>query len=374
MAKRAVLQGVRCLEKACAPGKGRVQVTKSKASLLKRQGRAATTALDTALNAHRQFAEDATALIEELEREAALWGSNPSEELGMNSLDLLRWLCSDISADQVDWRNGFVGTAGSGPWPIDEFDSFLSELGFKLAYLPDPDLKCVVLGTEEWDEDAVAEQIFDRDGSDLIVLSQPLFVAGVLKNANPLTSMDRDALLAIAEAHPALSFLIDRNFKWMFDKPSTGVTIWETNGELADHSPLGLAGYSVAVIKGPSEAERRRILKDFFFHPAPVGVVTPEDRKRWGSAKSAQRLYGMATFLAWLCRYQGTNAPQAVDRWQSDLGWLKREFFRPTMQFEWPVRAEPGRREPALWRPTSSNPKTALSPAAAWPFPTGKIR
>jgi hypothetical protein len=353
---------------------GRDQVTKSKTSQLKSQERAATAALESALIAHQQFAEKAARVIEELEQDAADRETSSSEDAGLHSLDLLPWLCSDISADQVDWHSGLVGTAGSGPWPIAEFDSFLEGLGFKLAYLPNQALDCVVLGTDGWSEDDLMDQIYGRDGSELIVLSQPLFVAGLLKRANPLIGMDRTLLLAIAETHPALSLLIDRGFDWIFDARSTRVNIWETTRDLAERSPLRLAGYSVAVNSGLSEAARREILQEFFFDPAPKGVGTATDRKRWGSAKSAQRLYGMATFLAWLCRYQGTNAPQAVQRWQGDLGWLRREFYRATMQFEWPAGADPSKPEPTTWRPTSSNPRTTLSPAAAWPFPTGNVR
>jgi hypothetical protein len=349
-------------------------VTESKASRLKAQGREATAELQSALDAHRQFAEEAVRVIEELEHDAAIRENSVTEDAGMHSLDLLAWLCSDIRADQVDWHSGLVGTAGSGPWPIGEFDSFLQGLGFEVAFLPNPDLNCVVLGTDEWSDGDLMEQIYGRDGSELIVLSQPLFVAGLLKKINPLLSMDRNVLLAIAETHPALSLLIDRGFDWVFDEKSNHVTIWETTRDLAEKSPLRMAGYSVAVNTGPSETDRRRILKEFFFDPTPKGVGTASDHKRWGSAKSAQRLYGMATFLAWLCRYQGTNAPEAVQRWQGDLGWLRREFFRPTMQFEWPGSAEPDKPQPALWRPTTSNPKTALSPAAVWPFPTSKLR
>lgn len=349
-------------------------MTESKASRLKAQGRVATTELQSALDAHRQFADEAVRVIEELEHDAAIRENSDTEDAGMHSLDLLAWLCSDIRADQINWRSGMVGTAGSGPWPINEFDSFLQGLGFELACLPNPDLNCVVLGTDEWSDGDLMEQIYGRDGSELIVLSQPLFVAGLLKKVNPLLSMDRNELLAIAETHPALSLLIDRGFDWVFDEKSNHVTIWETTRDLAEKSPLRMAGYSVAVNTGPSETDRRRILREFFLDPTPDGVGTASDFKRWGSAKSAQRLYGMATFLAWLCRYQGTNAPQAVQRWQGDLAWLRRELFRPTMQFEWPDSVGAVNPNPAPWKPSSGNGNTSLSRAAAWPFPTSKLR
>lgn len=344
-----------------------------KAGRLKGEGRTATSGLERALAAQQRFADQAVRLCEQLEGELAAQASALSGDSGLHDSDLLAWLCSDIRAEEVSWHSGMVGTSGSGPWQIDEFDSFLQGLGFELAHVPHQDLRCVVLGTEGWDEDELSDQIYDRDGSELIILSQPLFVAGLLKNANPLASLDRATLLAIADKHPALSFVMNHGFEWVFDEKSRRVTVWETTRELAEKSPLGSAGYSVA-IRGPSEDVRRGILREFFLDPAPDGVRTSAERKRWGSAKSAQRLYGIASFLDWLCRYQGSNAPEAVDRWRGDLAWLKREFYRPTMQFQWPSPPEPRRSEPAVWRGSPSKPQTTLNPVAAWPFPTKATR
>ena len=366
-------------------------MAKSKVNRLKNQSDAAIASLEAALAAQRRFGENAVRLCERLELDAALQADAAVRDAGMNSPELRDWLCQGVRSENIKWCRGFVGTAGSGPWNIDEFDAFLAAKGFELAYLPQEKLGCVVLGCEGWDEDALAEQIYGRDGSELIVLSQPLFVAGLLRNVNPLEAMDRDVLLALAATHPALSFIADRGFDWLFETESNSVSEWEPNQELAEKSPLRLAGYSVAS-GGPGELARRDILESFFFDRAPKGIVTEGDRERWGSSMSAQRLYGMATFIAWLCRFQGSNAPQAVARWKDDLDWLKREFFKPAMQFEWPsaprddkaaaqsVGVNPpqkpmfslGPPAPAATRaPASKSVKTNLSPAAAWPFPTG---
>jgi hypothetical protein len=123
VAQRTVFQGVRWFIGTCVSGEGRNQVTQSKTSRLKSQGRAAVAALEGALSAHRQFAEEAARVIEELEHDAAIRENSVTEDAGMHSLDLLAWLCSDIRADQVNWHSGMVGTAGSGPWPIGEFDN-----------------------------------------------------------------------------------------------------------------------------------------------------------------------------------------------------------------------------------------------------------
>lgn len=366
-------------------------MAKTKANKLKSQSDAVIATLEAALEAQRRFGDKAVELCEQLEFDAAVQASSPSEDFGMNSPELRDWLCHELRAESIKWCRGLVGTSGSGPWDIDEFDVFLASMGFELAHLPQDRLKCVVVGMEGWDEDALADQIYGRDGSELIVLSQPLFVAGLLRNANPLETMDREALLAMAETHPALSFLVDRGFDWLFETVSNTVTEWEPNHELAEKSPLRLAGYSVAN-GGPGELARRDILETFFFDKTPRGVESAADRKRWGPAKSAQRLYGMATFIAWLCRFQGSNAPQAVTRWREDLAWLRKEFFNRAMQFEWPSPSYHGKTVPqptvssAPKRPmfslgpsvatpaakSAATPvKTTLNPAAAWPFPTG---
>lgn len=370
-------------------------MTKSKASRLKNQGAAALSALDAALAAQRRFNDKAVELCEQLELDAAIQSAAPADDDGMNRPELRDWLFDGFRVADIKWCPRMIGTAGSGPWEVDEFDGFLASLGFELAHLPNADLQCIVLGAEGWDEDALSEQIYDRDGSDLIVLSQPLLVAGLLKNANPLEALGREGLLAIAESHGALSYLMGRGFDWFFETTSDAVTEWVPNQELAEKSPLRLAGYSVAA-NGPDEATRRDVLETFFFDRSPKGVEAPADRKRWGAARSAQRLYGMATFIAWLCRFQGSHSQQAVARWRADLEWLRREFFRPTMQFVWPAEAEqdnargqqrggssPRRpmftlgppAQPAGPRPsTSPAAKGNLSPAAAWPFPTGNER
>ncbi len=367
-------------------------MAKLKASRLKNQGDVAIAALEAALVAQRRFGERAVEICEQLEHDAAVQSSAPACDEGLNQPVLRDWLCAGIHAASIKWCPHLIGTSGSGPWEIDEFDGFLASMGFELAHLPNPDLRCIVLGAEGWDEDSLSEQVYDRDGSDLLVLSQPLFVAGLLKNSNPLEGFDREGLLAIAEAHGALSFLMTRGFDWLFETTSDAVTEWVPDQELAEISPLRLAGYSVAA-NGPGEAARRDVLETFFFDKSPKGLESSADRKRWGSARSAQRLYGMATFIAWLCRFQGTHSPQAEARWQSDLEWLRREFYRPTMRFAWPAETQQDRGRgqhrgvgnarqpmftlgppvpPAATKLTPPQPaKTTLSPAAAWPFPTG---
>ena len=285
--------------------------------------------------------------------------------LGLNRLELLEWLCEGVHARQILWCPYQVGTMGSGPWDITEFDALLDSMGFKLAHLPNPTLEVVVLGADGWDKDVIESQVYDRDGSDLIVLSQELFIAGVLKKENPLKTIDEDVLKAIAQGHSAISYLIDRGFEWPVGAISEDVEEWEVTTELASESPLHKAGYSVAA-NGPTVEQRRAILDGFFSGRIAAKLPTAEDKKRWGKPRSAQRLYSMATFMSWLCRFQGSKAPNALTKWQKDMSWLKQNFFKSTMRFSWPS-AKPMKRSPLRPAPAAV---TTLSPQAVWPFPT----
>jgi hypothetical protein len=295
-----------------------------------------------------------------------------TSEQGLNRLSIVEWLCAGFGRSVQAWCPREIGTSGSGPWPVEDFDRLLESLGFRLAHLPNPGLKCIVLGSQDWDEQALAEQIYDRQADDLIVLPQELFIAGLLKQTNPLEALSAEQLSLLAADHPAIEWLAERGFDWAFTTADESVHEWEPTQDFAEQSPLRMAGYSVAA-QGPTEEDRREVLENFFFDRSPEGVETAEERKRWGVASSAQRLYSMATFIAWLCRFRGSNAPNAADRWSDDLEWLRTSFHRRSMKFAWPGTGLPVRRPAA---PRSAQPEKkpagrALSPAAAWPFPTG---
>lgn len=123
---------------------------------------------------------------------------------------------------------------------------------------------------------------------------------------------------------------------------------WDVGAELNKESPLFRMGYSVAV-GGPIAVVRRAILQRGFDLNVLPGVISNEDKRKWGPAKSAQRLYGISSFLAWLCSFQGGEKPAARKKWIEDLAWLKANCFRTTMQFAWPdeitlKQSSPGQR------------------------------
>lgn len=113
------------------------------------------------------------------------------------------------------------------------------------------------------------------------------------------------------------------------------VFTWEDEPGLNQQSPLFKMGYTVAV-DGPTTSKRRTILSQAFGEACLPGLVSEDEKNRWGAAHSAQRLYAMSKFLAWLCKFQGSDKHLARQYWVDDLGWLKKQYFRVSMRFSWP--------------------------------------
>lgn len=139
---------------------------------------------------------------------------------------------------------------------------------------------------------------------------------------------------------------------------------WESNQGFNQQSPLFKLGYSVAE-RGPMLAKRREILSQAFNEDSLPGLVSTDDKNRWGAAKSAQRLYAICKFINWLCNFQGKEKPTAKQSWIGDLKWLKKQYFRESMQFAWPDMD--GERAPSVKRVPNAAFMEALtlSPALA---------
>jgi upstream activation factor subunit UAF30 len=154
-------------------------------------------------------------------------------------------------------------------------------------------------------QDLINAGIFDRDNSEIVIpvklLPKPIFQSST---------------------HSTLSKL-------------EIVVPWDSNQGFNQQSPLFKMGYSVAE-NGPLLAKRREILSQAFNEDSLPALVSADDKNRWGAAKSAQRLYAICKFITWLCNFQGKEKPTARQSWMGDLGWLKKQYFRESMQFVWP--------------------------------------
>lgn len=113
------------------------------------------------------------------------------------------------------------------------------------------------------------------------------------------------------------------------------VLTWEADEPFNTDSPLSRLGYSVAA-DGPTPEQRHQSLIQVFELAKLPGLTATEDKKKWGAARTTQRLYSISKFLTWLCNLQGGEKPGAKERWVADLAWLKSQFYQDSMPFAWP--------------------------------------
>ena len=108
--------------------------------------------------------------------------------------------------------------------------------------------------------------------------------------------------------------------------------------ELVEESPLHVLGYRVGRT-GEDTVTRRRILRRAFTGKLPI-VDSIEYMESWGEPESPKRLKKIADNIA---SYSGgmRNRPnpseQAIEDWESDLEWLREEFYHGHFTFHWPA-------------------------------------
>lgn len=141
---------------------------------------------------------------------------------------------------------------------------------------------------------------------------------------------------------------------------------WQVDHNFHAESPLFKAGYNVSG-RGANNQGRRKLLSSVFEMAELPGTCNDEDRTKWGTASSAQRLYAISKFIAWLRDFQGPGKPTADLRWASDLDWLKAQYYKETMSFAWPetvpkfIRTVPPRQTMNMNFSESLTPSAALA-------------
>lgn len=290
-----------------------------------------------------QAARDAMALRalqaanERLRAEATsqsqLWTSNEH---------LLGWLLQNASRQSIGARGRALGWCGSGPFADDVLDLALRRLGFDLYELAHESLSHVVVGRSAWSEEHLLQQIDLRQGKTLRVYSQEMLVAALLTGSDPLDSQDDALLQSFKLGHPALEFLAGEAFRWpAVTVPDTSSVTPLAVGDLGVvESPLHVLGYKVGVTSPLDLRGRRDVLRDAFERRELPFVESNSYMSRWGTKRSHQRLWRIATHLAHMLNGpvgRDYRKPQARRDWIEDLRWLKREFYdRRRFKFTWP--------------------------------------
>jgi hypothetical protein len=279
---------------------------------------------------------------------------------GLNRIFIRDLLCWEKKSEYIGLEDQNITLHGNGPWAEDELGDFLIEKDFSLTSIDNlPSI--LVLGDIDIEKEVVHSYIsYCLDSSKIPkIYTQELFIYWFICGEDPLDTLQNQTLIDLVENHGGMEVVFEyQGLKWPelsidFSEDST-ITEFEFD-DLGNQSILFKLGYN-AKQGDLSTHERRSILKDAYESSLSNVIESSEDRVRWGSAKSSQRLYAISKFLSWLLNFQGKSKPAAAEKWGSDLNWLKDNFYTKQKAFKWPsqyssVESKRARREIAdPWR------------------------
>ncbi len=264
---------------------------------------------------------------------------------------------------------------GHGPWDEEEFKDFLEAREFNVMD-PDDHFGVLIVGRSIDEHEMVAlrsvlDYHIDSD-EPLVVVSQELFVLGLIQLINPLEYLSEDELYGLAEGHGGLTTVIEfEGFEWPYFEPDPNTSssaIYDFDpSALGAESPLHRIGYTVAEGR-LTKAQRWTLLAEMFRTTREDVFLGEFELRAWGRPQTQQRLYAMAKHISWLIGFRGGAAPRAADRWREDLVWLKNNYFQHDMKFNWPSVA--GSSVTTVSQRANDSTANRAS-STTWPFPTG---
>ncbi len=293
---------------------------------------------DQALQSQSSAEANAKKISRDLKDALNKLASTPDGEVIIRSFETVQWLVSQFEDPYERVVPKQVLLVGDGPWPIDNFTELLQEIGFEVWQNGcDADIEVVIVGRENWSESVIDAQIEERDGESLRVYPQELFVMLLAMQADPLEIADPESLLKFVDGHPVFEYLFNQEFPWPETAFEDGppATIGEGfDGEDAS-SPLYKMGYSVAQQVALTPSRRHDLLEETYAEESLPWCISDEYMEDWGEANSRKRLRRIAWHLHLMTK-RFKRHMEAVARWESDLDWLKRTYYKPIHRFRWP--------------------------------------
>lgn len=254
---------------------------------------------------------------------------------------IIEWMQADLGDGSLWPHQEPVVIIGEDPYTRQRFTRYLKGCQFETAKAGSADARLMVVGRDGWSESALERQIQARQGEELRVYSQELFLMTIALSRDPLEECGHEDLIELfGSEHPALAYLIRSKLEWPQTMPS------RLSDQLIDNwgveeSPLHMLGYRVGSTSKLSTQGRRAILKQGFERDTLPPVHSDEYMWEWGQAKSARRLWRMAHHVASLARRRDPAKKVATSHWSSDLQWMKKNLFKPWMKFRWPSTRVP---------------------------------
>jgi hypothetical protein len=266
------------------------------------------------------------------------------------SWDVAHWMLSGIDVDFEDFADK-VAFSGDGPFLQSDLEGSARELGLRVGRCGARNAaKILIVGRDDWDQQAIQAHLDAAGEDELFVFPQELWIASMLISYNPFRCLDeetcRSAVESFGEGHPVIEWLRGLEFPWpefqvSDDAPSTALE------QQVKASPLVRLEYRVGTTNGQPTKERRRILSEAFstddlpkadFRDGVRPAMQREYMQSWGGSSSRKRLRRIAWHLAMLINMHSRqqNLETAVEEWQADLAWLRKNHYSPAMRFRWP--------------------------------------
>jgi hypothetical protein len=253
-----------------------------------------------------------------------------------NNIEILDWFLKCFEFSEIGVK--YAVTTGSGPFEEEEFDNFLKQNGVSPS-IPSEVIETLIVGFKDLDESVLLDTLSSRANNSLKVYSQEMFISFLLTGIDPYES-DDGILELFTENHPVFEYFDSYGFDWpstyVNDKP--GET--EINANWLEKGFLGWLNYKVGK-SGHSLTKRHQILNRAFNEQIP-SIFPTSYINEWGAPRSHQRLMKIANSIASFCRTakrrKRSNTEVAINDWESDLEWLRNEFYNPlNYGFNWPL-------------------------------------
>lgn len=285
-----------------------------------------------------------------LQRELSKTRAATLSALHIPNWEVASWMLRGVEIDVDDFAPK-VAFSGDGPFDSAGLKSSARDLGLR-------DGKCgarqpagiLIVGRQGWQRDDIERHLESLQDGELFIFPQELWVAALLIRHNPFRDLGdaatRSALEAFGEGHPVIDWLRGMQFPWPEwnadeDPPPSDLE------QQVEASPLVKLEYRVGKTHGLPTNTRRQILSDAFTSSQLpladfVYGVRPAKRREymdsWGGPRSRTRLRRIAWHLAMLVSMHARlrNHEVAVADWETDLAWLKKQYYSKFMRFHWP--------------------------------------
>lgn len=221
-------------------------------------------------------------------------------------------------------------------------DQFGIKVGEVDGEIESPDL--LVLGRFDHREGIVESFLDEQRGRPLRICSQEMLLSWTYTGCDPNRYLD--SLSQFIDGHPALE-RVREILEDQWPEPGEGIPSVSSGGRgnifdaEVEEGPLRRSGYHVGKT-GETVTTRQQVLKEVFAASReefpgtyPLGYLD-----EWGEPESGLRLEKMVNSIATFCRNhrkKSNASEQAINDWETDLDWLKNEFYHPlNFGFDWP--------------------------------------